>query len=163
MFTDVGKFPFIPVLESHFQGIKDEALKLNKDEFMSWPEKFLYEGGWKVFGIYSGGKKMERNAALAPYTTKAVEAIPGLTIAGFSWLEPGAHITPHVGKEVTLRCHLGLVVPPTCKFRVEKETREWQEGKCLIFDNTLEHEVWNNSDRVRIVLLLDFNQYAARQ
>jgi aspartyl/asparaginyl beta-hydroxylase (cupin superfamily) len=51
---------------------------------------------------------------------------------------------------------LGLVVPPGCLLRVAGETRAWQEGRCLIFDDTLEHEAWNNSDQPRGVLLLDF-------
>ena len=54
------------------------------------------------------------------------------------------------------RLHLGLVVPPGCRLRVANETRDWQEGKCLVFDDTVEHEAWNDSDQVRSTLLLDF-------
>jgi beta-hydroxylase len=91
-----------------------------------------------------------------------VEQIPGLTTAGFSWMSPGTHIKPHVGySSAVLRCHLGLVIPSDCKLRVGSETRGWQEGKTLVFDDTVEHEAWNRSDKDRVVLLLDFKRPGA--
>jgi aspartyl/asparaginyl beta-hydroxylase (cupin superfamily) len=54
-----------------------------------------------------------------------------------------------------LICHLPLIVPPDCRFRVGNEVREWEEGKLLIFDDTIEHEAWNESDEDRIVLIFD--------
>jgi beta-hydroxylase len=87
-----------------------------------------------------------------------IENIPNLVTAGFSSLRPGTHIAPHTGyPDGVLRCHLGLVVPETgCGIRVGDETRHWEVGKCLVFDDTLEHEAWNHSDRTRVILLLDF-------
>jgi len=80
-----------------------------------------------------------------------------MTTAGFSSLKPGTHIVPHVGySNGVLRCHLGLFVADGCALRVKTQTRSWQEGKCLIFDDTVEHEAWNYSDANRIVLLIDF-------
>jgi aspartyl/asparaginyl beta-hydroxylase (cupin superfamily) len=81
-------------------------------------------------------------------------------MAGFSRLAPGTHIKPHRGYEgyagYVLRAHLGLDVPPNCVIRVLDQTRGWDEGKCIVFDDSSEHEAWNFGDRPRTVLLLDF-------
>ena len=72
-------------------------------------------------------------------------------------LGPRAHVKPHVGWAASVyRMHLGLVVPEGCRLRVAGEARPWREGRCLVFDDTVEHEAWNDSDRPRAVLLLDF-------
>ena len=74
----------------------------------------------------------------------------------FSKLEPGAHIPPHHGMlNCRLICHLPLIVPDGCWLRVGNETREWQEGKLLIFDDSIEHEAKNPSGEMRIILLFD--------
>jgi aspartyl/asparaginyl beta-hydroxylase (cupin superfamily) len=74
----------------------------------------------------------------------------------FSLLRPGAHIPPHHGMlNCRLICHLPLIVPPGCWLRVGSETREWEDGKLLIFDDSIEHEARNDSDETRIILLFD--------
>ncbi len=157
MFYEISKFKFTENLESNWLVIKDELTKLQKSNVSPWPEKFLYEKGWDVFGLYAFGKKIEDNCRLCPETTKLVESIPGMTTAGFSSLAPGTHITPHMGYATTvLRCHLGLIVPDNCAIRVENQTVSWQEGKCIVFDDTFEHEAWNRGESPRVVLLLDF-------
>ncbi len=159
MFYGSSKFKFTESLESNWLVIREELTKLQESNFMPWPEKFLYKKGWDVFGLYAFGKKQEDNCSLCPQTTKLVEAIPGMTTAGFSSLVPGTHIAPHVGySQAVLRCHLGLIVPDNCAIRVANQTKTWQEGKCLIFDDTYEHEAWNRSNSHRIVLLLDFKK-----
>ena len=76
--------------------------------------------------------------------------------AMFSLLRPGARITPHNGMFNTrLICHLPLIVPPGCGFRVGNEIREWEVGKLIVFDDSIEHEAWNDSDRDRVVLIFD--------
>ena len=96
---------------------------------------------------------------MCPETTRIIESVPGLTTAGFSWMAPGTHIKPHNGyTDTVLRCHLGLVVPPECALRVGDQTRSWQEGKTMIFDDTIVHEAWNRGDSQRIILLLDFEK-----
>jgi aspartate beta-hydroxylase len=68
-----------------------------------------------------------------------------------------SHIAPHCGPINTrLVCHLGLVIPPDSVLRVGSEVKSWQEGKCLVFDDSFEHEAWNNGDSERIVLLIQF-------
>ena len=74
----------------------------------------------------------------------------------FSLLRPGARITPHTGvHNARLICHLPLIVPPGCGFRVGNEIREWEEGKLIIFDDTIEHEAWNEGTADRVVLIFD--------
>src|SRR5262249_28272081 len=163
-------FAFTANLEANWQTIRHELEQLSKDNFMAWPDRYLYGKpearqygkGWDVFGLYVFGQKVMRNCKLCPETTLLVEAIPGLTTAGFSWLEPGTHIKPHVGYTNTvLRCHLGLIVPKDCALRVGPEVRAWREGKCMVFDDTTEHEAWNRSDTSRVVLLLVFTRPGA--
>ncbi len=36
------------------------------------------------------------------------------------------------------------------------EERAWEPGKMLVFDDSLTHEAWNKSDKLRVVLLVDF-------
>ncbi len=55
-------------------------------------------------------------------------------------------------------CHLPLIVPPGCGFRVGAETREWRVGELLVFDDSVEHEAWNDSDHDRLVLIFDIWQ-----
>jgi beta-hydroxylase len=157
MFYDNAQFPFTAVLETNWRKVRDELDALPLQSFAPWPERFLYEGGWNVFGLYGFGRKLRANCGLCPETTALVEQIPGLTTAGFSWLAPGAVIAPHVGyTSSVLRCHLALTVPEGCALRVGGETRSWQEGKTFVFDDTVEHEAWNRSAEARTVLLLDF-------
>jgi aspartyl/asparaginyl beta-hydroxylase (cupin superfamily) len=74
----------------------------------------------------------------------------------FSLLRAGARIAPHTGTHnARLICHLPLIVPPECGFRVGNEVRQWEEGKLLIFDDTIEHEAWNDSAQDRVVLIFD--------
>ncbi len=162
MFVDTKAFPFTSVLESEWKTVRRELEDLHKSNFIPWPEKFLYGKGWDVFGLYAFGQKLEEPCRLCPETTRLVEAIPGMTTAGFSSLAPGTHIAPHLGySSSVLRCHLGLIVPDGCALRVGDETRTWQEGKCMVFDDTVEHEAWHRGDRPRIILLLDFKKPAA--
>jgi len=83
--------------------------------------------------------------------------IPGRTPSVlFSQLQPGAHIPPHNGLINTrLIVHLPLIVPGKCRLRVGNEVREWQEGKAWVFDDSIDHEAWNDSDRTRVILLFD--------
>ena len=180
MFFDPSKFKFTSQLEKNWQIIRHELTQLPESKFIPWQETFLYETGWNVFGLYGFGKKYQDNCCLLPETTKIVESIPGMTTAGFSSLKPKAHIQPHVGyhyeysesnelvtrevlNDTVLRLHLGLIIPEMqdssdCAIRVVNEIQSWQEGKCLIFDDTVEHEAWNHTDQTRVVLLVDFKK-----
>jgi len=161
MFEDPACFPFAAELERNWKVIRDEMVALRSTGFIAWPEKSLYgEIGWSTFGLYAFGHKQAANCAHCPRTTALVEAIPGLAMAGFSRLSPGAHIKPHVGYDeysrYVLRLHLGLETNTQCALRVANETRGWEEGRTLIFCDAVEHEAWNRGTTTRTVLLLDF-------
>jgi aspartyl/asparaginyl beta-hydroxylase (cupin superfamily) len=157
MFLDGRDFGFVADLEAHWEAIRDEYRALPGGSFQPWVQRRMYEDGWSVFGLYALGQPIPPALEICPQTAAVLAHLPGLVTAGFSRLAPGAHVTPHSGwAQSVYRLHLGLVVPPDCRLRVGVETREWQEGRCLIFDDTVEHEAWNRSDRPRTVLLLDF-------
>ena len=160
MFLDPGRFEFVRVLEEGWLEVRDELSSLQETRFKDWPERRLHDGGWTVFGLHAFGQTLDDNIALCPETARLVASVPGLTTAGFSRLAPDTHIRPHVGYTTDVfRCHLGLVVPGEgneCALRVGGETRTWEEGRCLVFDDTVEHEAWNRSGADRIVLLVDF-------
>ena len=117
---------------------------------------------WSTLHLWEDGAAIEENAARCPVTFKTIRALdlPFITTRApsilFSRLRAGARIPPHSGMLNTrLICHLPLVVPPGCGFRVGGETREWREGELLIFDDTVEHEAWNDGDSDRIILIFD--------
>lgn len=164
MYLDPARFSFSAALESRWELIRDEFLALEREALMAWPEKFLYDQGWEVFGLHAFGARLRDNCARCPETARVVQDIPGMTTAGFSLLKPGTHIRAHVGyTPAVLRCHLGLVVPPGCEMRVGTEVRQWEEGRCLVFDDTVEHEVWHRGSEDRAILLIDFRKSAHRE
>lgn len=114
---------------------------------------------WKTFFLYGFGFRSDTNCARCPETARLVEAVPGMQTAMFSILAPGKHIPEHNGPyKGVVRYHLGLKVPEPreqCRIRVGDEIVTWEEGKSLIFDDTYEHEVWNDTDGERVVLFLD--------
>lgn len=117
---------------------------------------------WSTLYLWKEGGPVAEHVAHCPKTFDAVMRmdLPHITRRApsilFSRLSPGARIPPHTGVLNTrLICHLPLVVPPGCGFRVGGEAREWREGELLVFDDTVEHEAWNDSDRDRIILIFD--------
>lgn len=161
MFYDPALFPHTQMLEANWQTIRNELDGLISSEFLSWPEHSIYgDRGWDTFGLYAFGQRQDDGCRRCPETADIVRKIPGLMMAGFSRLAPGAHIRPHRGYEgyagYVLRMHLALRVPESCGLRVAGETRAWEEGRSLVFDDSFEHEAWNRSERPRTVLLLDF-------
>ena len=99
------------------------------------------------------------NCRRCPETTRLLKKIPGMKTAFFSILAPGKHLPPHRGPyKGVLRLHLALIIPEPadkCGIRVGDETRHWQEGKAMVFDDTFDHEAWNDTDKVRVVLFVD--------
>jgi ornithine lipid ester-linked acyl 2-hydroxylase len=157
MFLEPDQFDFVAVLEARWEVIRAEYLALPSDSFDPWVQRKMHGGGWTVFGLNALGRPIPAACDLVPHTARTLEQVPGLAMAGFSRLAPRTHVRPHVGWAASVyRLHLALVVPPGCRLRVANETQSWQEGKCLVFDDTVEHEAWNDSDSPRGVLLLDF-------
>jgi len=117
---------------------------------------------WGAFHLWKEGERIDTNCARAPKTVALVESLPLCRIEGrapavfFSILKAGSHIPAHTGAtNVRSIVHLPLVVPGQCGFRVGGETREWKVGEAFAFDDTIEHEAWNRSDRDRAVLIID--------
>ena len=117
---------------------------------------------WKAYFFWEVGKFFPEHAARCPRTIEALRRCPQVDIPNFgptafySILDANTHIPPHTGAANTrLTCHLPLVIPPGCGFRVGGETREWKVGEAWVFDDTIEHEAWNRSDVPRAILLFD--------
>jgi Aspartyl/Asparaginyl beta-hydroxylase len=117
---------------------------------------------WGAFYLWKDGSRVAGNAHRCPRTVAALEKVPMSRIGSrtpsvlFSLLRPGAHIPPHNGMlNSRLICHLPLIVPPGCWLRVGNETRQWEEGKLLIFDDSIEHEAMNPTSDLRVILLFD--------
>ena len=167
MYQDSSKYAFLRPLEENYKDILAEYEAIAADPQMhAWPEAKLYDGRWDTFGLYAFGKKRYKGCEMCPKTTKLVEQIPGMVMAGFSRLAPGTHIRPHVGyggwAKYVLRCHLGLKVPQGAEMRVGPETRQWSDGKVTVFCDATEHEVWNRGTTERVVLLFDFRNPSYR-
>ncbi|HEU5286722.1 MAG TPA: aspartyl/asparaginyl beta-hydroxylase domain-containing protein, partial [Sphingomicrobium sp.] len=122
---------------------------------------------WGAFHLWKEGERFDEACARAPRTAALVESLPICRIEGrapnvfFSILKAGSHIPPHTGvTNVRSVVHLPLIVPEGCEFRVGGETRAWVQGRAFAFDDTIEHEAWNRSERDRAVLIVDaWNPY----
>ncbi len=161
-FFDLRAFPWARELEKHWQGIRDEADAIPAGEYAPWPRQEGCLNGWNLFSFFSPSHREEEHCQRCPETLRLVDMIPGIQMATFSWLPPGARIHPHAGFSPTvLRAHLALKVPDganetTCALRVGETTRTWEEGKVMVFDDLHDHEAFNHTDQARVVLMLDF-------
>ncbi len=122
----------------------------------------LEDPRWSAFHLIKDGEIVAENAARCPATMAAIADLPIPRIAGaspmvlFSILAPGTHIPPHNGMLNTrLICHLPLIVPDDCVLRTGNHSRNVRAGEVLIFDDSIEHEAWNRSDRPRAILLFE--------
>lgn len=166
-FQDPAVFPWIAHLESRWPVIRTELEQVlqrpeaipNFQDISRDQENITRDDRWKTFFLYGYGYRMDGNCARCPETARLVQAIPGMFTAFFSVLAPGKHIPLHRGPyKGVLRCHLGLLVPEPraqCWIEVGGETAHWEEGRCLVFDDTYKHQVQNNTDGTRVVLFLD--------
>jgi aspartyl/asparaginyl beta-hydroxylase (cupin superfamily) len=122
---------------------------------------------WSVFYLWRDGKPVEDHLQRCPRTAQLLPTLPLLDIAGyaptvfFSILDARSHIPAHTGVTNTrVIVHVPLIIPPGCRFRVGSQTREWRVGEPWVFDDTIEHEAWNDSDVPRAILIFDvWNPY----
>ena len=161
---DPAGFWFVEHLESSYPKIRaelDAVVDPRRHGFLPVEEPLLDAGTWDQVVLYEAGRRQDAACAAFPVLADVVEQIPEATTLGpgvvtLSWLNPGAHIVPHCGRtNGQLRVHLGLRVPPGAELRVGAERLRWQEGRCIVFDDSFEHEVWHDGTEPRIVLLLD--------
>jgi aspartyl/asparaginyl beta-hydroxylase (cupin superfamily) len=178
-FHDRSNFPALDSLDAATATIREEFDALMRAEaaemvpYIQYPEhvplaqwkELNNSREWTAVHLLQNGERVEANARHCPKTLEAIARLDQPHIAGaspnamFSLLAPRTRIPPHTGVANTrLVCHLPLIVPPNCGFRVGAETREWKVGESFVFDDTIEHEAWNDSDQLRVVLIVDLWQ-----
>jgi ornithine lipid ester-linked acyl 2-hydroxylase len=165
---DTAAFPWAARVEREWRAVRQELdcvlcrkVELpNVQEITADAASLSRDADWKILPLVAYGIRSQPNIEMCPETWRVVTGIPGLMTAMFSILEPGKRLPPHRGPyNGVLRLHLGLLIPEPRErlaIRVGPEQRHWQEGRVLIFDDAYEHEVWNESNRVRVVLFVDF-------
>jgi aspartyl/asparaginyl beta-hydroxylase (cupin superfamily) len=167
---DAGAFPFLAPIEANWTVIRAELETLLKDranlpafhQISPDQKKISKQDLWKVFILFGFAVPSQRNCARCPETTKLLRQIPKLQSAWFSILSPRYHIARHRGVTKTvLRAHLGLIIPQArenCRMQVGDDMVVWETGKCVVFDDFYPHEVWNDTDEERVVLIFDFER-----
>jgi len=117
---------------------------------------------WSVFHLIRNGEPNTQNASRCPETLDLLGGVPAPTLlnrapnAMFSVLQPRTRIPPHTGEtNARLVVHIPLIIPEKTGFRVGNDTRPWRFGQALVFNDTIEHEAWNDSDQLRVVLIFD--------
>ena len=163
-------FPFLKEFEDRWEEIQAEVREVLKfrDILPGFhdvsPDQYRIStaDNWKTHFLYGFGKKLETNCKLAPVTADIIARSGKIHTAFFSILAPGYHIPAHTGvTKGILRTHLGLIIPEEhekCRIRVGDQFMNWENGKVFVIDDFYDHEVWNDSDEERVVLLLDFNR-----
>ena len=176
-FYDAAQFEWAQAVEAAAPVIREELLKLldqSASRFRAYIQEvtgaipiaankaLLNDKAWSVLPLCENGFLEPEIVRNCPRTWETILRTPLPRVSGwgptvtFSMLKAGAHIAAHTGMFNTrLICHLPLIVPPGCRFRVGNEVREWEQGKLLIFDDTIEHEAWNDSSEDRVVLIFD--------
>jgi aspartate beta-hydroxylase len=180
-FFSRGEFPWLARLEAATADIRRELQRVLTEDsarlepYIAYPEgvpldqwkELNHSHRWSAFYLWRDGAPVTANLARCPKTAQALAQAPLMEIPGyaptafFSILDAGAKIPPHTGVTNTrVTCHLPLLVPPGCGFRVGWETREWREGEAWVFDDTYEHAAWNDSEVPRGILIFDaWNPY----
>jgi aspartyl/asparaginyl beta-hydroxylase (cupin superfamily) len=175
-FADVSGYDWREAFEAAYPAMQEEALallggeadfrpyiKANKERPQGDVHGMLENPDWSTYFLWENGGPVNDHVANCPETFRAtIDMVPLCHIGPrapsvmLSLLRPGAHIPPHTGM-INCRyiCHLPLVVPENCGFRVGDRTIEWDEGSLIAFDDTVQHEAWNRSDKNRLVLIFD--------
>ncbi|XP_078795018.1 aspartyl/asparaginyl beta-hydroxylase isoform X5 [Oryzias latipes] len=162
---ETGYTDLVKVLERNWKTIRDEALAVmdqDRGRFLPEDENLREKGEWGQYTLWQQGRKAGSACQGVPKTCSLLDRFPEATGCKrgqikFSVMQPGTHVWPHTGPtNCRLRMHLGLVIPkPGCRIRCTNQTREWEEGKVLIFDDSFEHEVWQEADSYRLIFIVD--------
>ncbi|KAI4539761.1 hypothetical protein R6Z07F_009569 [Ovis aries] len=162
---ETGYTELVKSLERNWKLIRDEGLAaMDKTQglFLPEDENLREKGDWSQFTLWQQGRKNENACKGAPKTCSLLDKFPETTGCRrgqikYSIMHPGTHVWPHTGPtNCRLRMHLGLVIPKEgCKIRCANETRMWEEGKVLIFDDSFEHEVWQDAASFRLIFIVD--------
>ena len=175
-FHEREQFPELEAIEQDAEAIRGEFDRLiaaeaaEMEPYVQYPERIPLRQWrelnnnpqWTAIHLLSRGQRVEANARHCPRTIAALAKVGQPQVPGacpnamFSLLAPHTRIPPHTGvANARLVCHLPLIVPPNCGFRVGDTVREWKVGEAFVFDDTIEHEAWNDSDELRVVLIFD--------
>jgi hypothetical protein len=175
-FHDRADFPWLDALEAATEALRADFERVMAAEraelvpYIQYPDdvplrqwvELNRNRAWTAIHLVQNGVTIEANARHCPAAMALLPALgqPDIPRRGpnamFSLLAPGARIPPHNGVANTrLVCHLPLIVPAGCWFRVGADTRLWKAGKAWVFDDTIEHEAMNPSDSLRVVFILD--------
>jgi ornithine lipid ester-linked acyl 2-hydroxylase len=166
-FFPLERFPWVEHIEANWQTIRAELEGVLQDrealpnfqDISKDQIEITDDDRWKTFFIYGYGFQADLGVQMCPRTAALMREIPGMTTAMLSILSPRKHILDHRGPyKGVLRYHLGLIVPrekERCRIRVGEELRHWEQGQSMIFDDTFNHEVWNDTDETRVVLFVD--------
>ena len=175
-FYDNEDFPWLKDLEAATDIIRGEFLAVYGEDhkgikpYINYPEgapvnqwvELNHSPRWSVFPLWQDGARIEANCARCSKTLEAIKVVPLADIPNFaptvlySLLAPKTTIPAHTGDtNARLIVHLPLIVPEGCRFRVGNETREWEVGKAWVFDDTIDHEAWNDSDELRVIMMID--------
>jgi aspartate beta-hydroxylase len=175
-FFDRTEFPWLDAIEAASEDIRAELMSVLVSDREGLEPYIAYPDGvplnqwqelnrsrrWSAYFLWNQSVPQPAHLARCPRTVEALKAAPQCDVnaraptAYFSILDAHTRIPPHTGVTNTrLIVHLPLIVPPGCGFRVGSETREWVPGKAWAFDDTIEHEAWNESDVPRAVLIFD--------
>lgn len=164
------QFPWITRVEADWRSVRREldavmshrADMPNFQDILREVRGIQKDDDWKTFFLKGVGMNCSENARRCPETMRVLGQIPGCTTAFFSILSPGKHIPPHRGAWAgVLRLHLALMVPEPserCRIRIADQLHTWEEGRCLVFDDTYNHQVWNDTEGYRVVLFVDFER-----
>lgn len=165
---DPAQFPWTAPLCAEWQRIRAEldVVMRRREQLPNFQDilpdaaTICQDDGWKTYWLSGIGMDCSANRAQCPATTALLQQVPGLRTAFFSILAPGKHIPAHRGAyNGVLRFHLGLKVPEpneNCRIRIANQWHHWREGEALVFDDSFQHEVWNQTEGERVVLFIDF-------
>ena len=169
-FLDNRHFSFVGDFTDNWEAIRDEVVAIMRHREVipafhdiSPEQRHISTGdSWRTFMLFGFGTKLEQNCRHAPVTAALLERVSHLENAWFSILASGSHIPAHTGvSKGIVRAHLGLVIPrevDRCRMRVGDEVRVWRPGELFVFDDTYDHEVWNDTADDRIVLVFDVDR-----
>ncbi|XP_054046644.1 aspartyl/asparaginyl beta-hydroxylase isoform X8 [Rissa tridactyla] len=162
---ETGYMELVKSLEKNWKLIRDEGLAVmdkKRSLFLPEDENLREKGDWSQFTLWQQGRKNENACKSVPKTCALLERFPEATGCRrgqikYSIMHPGTHVWPHTGPtNCRLRMHLGLVIPKEgCRIRCAQENRTWEEGKVLIFDDSFEHEVWQDAGSYRLIFIVD--------
>lgn len=152
-------FSWVETIERSAGDIKREFDALRARGLLTpHPQQLADAGEWNTYYLFSNGVRFDAHCRACPATAEVVGNLPGGVMAGqayFSVMAPGTHVRPHHGPTNTrLRCHLGLEASPSSRIRVATEELRWMKGRCIVFDDSFEHEVWNPEGE-RAVFIVD--------